>query len=86
MSDLNQQFLDAVASSKSMSSRPDNETMLNVSALYKQGTQGDAPSVGPRDMMGMFKHKAWAGLLGLSQEDAQRKYVELVNSLLAARA
>ena len=86
MSDLNQQFLDAVASSKSMSSRPDNETMLNVSALYKQGTQGDAPSVGPRDMMGMFKPKAWARLLGLSQEDAQRKYVELVNSLLAARA
>ena len=85
MSDLNQQFLDAVASSKSMSSRPDNETMLNVYALYKQGTQGDAPSVGPGDMMGMFKHKAWARLLGLSQ-DAQRKYVELVNSLLAARA
>jgi len=84
MSDLNQQFLDAVASSKSMSSRPDNETMLNVYALYKQGTQGDAPSVGPGDMMGMFKHKAWAGLLGLSQEDAQRKYVDLVNSLLAA--
>jgi acyl-CoA-binding protein len=85
MSDLNQQFLDALAASKSMSSRPDNETMLTLYALYKQGTQGDAPSEGPGDMMGMFKHKAWAGLVGLSQEDAQRRYVELVNSLLAAR-
>jgi len=84
MSDLNQQFLDALAVSKSMSSRPDDETMLKLYALYKQGTQGDAPSEGPGDMVGMFKHKAWAGLLGLSQEDAQRKYVDLVNSLLAA--
>ena len=58
MSDLNQQFLDAVAGSKSLSSRPDNETMLNLYALYKQGTQGDAPHEAPGDMMGMFKHKA----------------------------
>jgi acyl-CoA-binding protein len=84
MSDLNQQFLDALAGTKSMSNRPDDETMLKLYALYKQGTQGDAPSESPGDMMGMFKHKAWAGLLGLSQEDAQRKYVDLVNSLLAA--
>jgi len=81
MLDLNQQFLDAVAGSKSLSSRPDNETMLELYALYKQGTQGDAPAEGPGDMMGMFKHKAWAELVGLSKEHAQRKYIDLVNSL-----
>lgn len=81
MSDLNQQFLDAVAGSKSLSSRPDNETMLNLYALYKQGTQGDAPHEAPGDMMGMFKHKAWAALAGLSKDAAQQKYIELVHAL-----
>ena len=81
MSDLNQQFLDAVAGSKSLSNRPDNETMLKLYALYKQGTQGDAPAEGPGDMMGMFKHKAWAELAGLTTEVAQQRYIDLVNSL-----
>lgn len=81
MSDLNQQFLDAVAGSKSLSNRPDNETMLKLYALYKQGTQGDAPTEGPGDMMGMFKHKAWAELAGLTTEVAQQRYIDLVNSL-----
>jgi acyl-CoA-binding protein len=81
MSDLNQQFLDAVTNSKSLSNRPDNETMLKLYALYKQGTQGDAPAEGPGDMMGMFKHKAWAELLGLTKDAAQQGYIELVTSL-----
>jgi acyl-CoA-binding protein len=83
MQDLNQQFQDAVAGSKTLPSRPDNETMLKLYALYKQGTQGDAPTEAPGDMMGMFKHKAWAELVGLSKDEAQLKYVELVNSLRA---
>ena len=81
MSDLNQQFLDAVAGSKSISSRPDNETMLKLYALYKQSTQGDAPTEAPGDMMGMFKHKAWAEIAGLSKDAAQQKYIELVRSI-----
>jgi len=81
MSDLNHQFLAAVEGSKSLPVRPDNETMLNLYGLYKQGTQGDAPADGPGDMMGMFKHKAWAALEGLSKDAAQQKYIDLVNSL-----
>ncbi len=82
MSDLNQQFLEAVVNSKTLTTAPDNETMLKLYALYKQGTKGDAPAEAPEDMLGMFKHKTWAELAGLSHEAAQQKYIDLVNSLL----
>ena len=81
MSDLNTQFLEAVAGSKTLPNRPDDQSMLKLYALYKQGTQGDAPHEAPADMMGMFKHKAWAALAGLSKDAAQQKYIELVHSL-----
>lgn len=81
MSDLHKHFQAAVEGSKSLPVRPDNETMLKLYSLYKQGSQGDAPSEAPGDMMGMFKHKAWAELAGLSKDAAQQKYIDLVQSL-----
>ena len=42
MSDLQQRFEAAVAQSKTLPERPDNATLLEIYALYKQGTSGDA--------------------------------------------
>jgi acyl-CoA-binding protein len=64
MSEIEQGFKAAVAASKTLPRRPDNETMLKLHALYKQGTEGDAPAEAPGDMMGMFKYKAWAEVGG----------------------
>jgi acyl-CoA-binding protein len=81
MSDLETSFQNAVANSKTLSTRPDNATMLKLYGLFKQGSVGDAPSEGPSDMIGMFKHKAWAENHGMNQEDAKWAYIALVESL-----
>jgi acyl-CoA-binding protein len=81
MSDLDHDFQTAVANSKTLSNRPDNATMLKLYALYKQGSVGDAPEEGPDDMVGMFKHKAWAENHGMSHDDAKKAYIALVESL-----
>ncbi len=84
MSDLQQQFDTAAADSRKLSERPDNDTLLKIYALYKQGSAGDAEEgsrPGFTDMIGQVKYDAWAKLKGLSREDAMRQYVELINSL-----
>ena len=81
MSDLNLLFQEAVAGSKTLANRPDNTTMLTLYSLYKQATEGDAPEDAPGDMMGMFKHKAWAGIRGVASDEAKQRYIDLVNSL-----
>ena len=39
--DLQKQFEDAVAGSKSLSEKPSNEVLLQLYSLYKQSTEGD---------------------------------------------
>ena len=83
MSDLQKQFDAAVAQSKSLPQRPDNETLLKLYALYKQGTSGDAQGTRPGfgDLIGRAKYDAWAGIKGASREAAMRQYVDLIDSL-----
>ncbi len=83
MSDLQSLFETAVAESKNLSSRPDNDTLLKIYSLYKQGTSGDASGKRPGmfDMVGRAKFDAWAKLSGTGQEDAMQQYVDLINSL-----
>ena len=83
MSDLQKQFDDAVVESKTLTQRPDSNTLLKLYALYKQGTSGDAqgarPGVG--DFIGRAKYDAWSGIAGTSKEEAMRQYVDLIDSL-----
>ena len=83
MSDLQQQFDTAAAESKNLSERPDNDTLLKIYALYKQGSAGDAQGTRPgfTDIVGRMKYDAWAQLKGLSREEAMRQYVALIDSL-----
>jgi len=41
MTDLKDAFEKAVAESKQLPSKPDNETLLSLYSLYKQATEGD---------------------------------------------
>jgi diazepam-binding inhibitor (GABA receptor modulator, acyl-CoA-binding protein) len=81
---IEEQFNEAVADSKLLSSKPDNETLLKLYSLYKQATEGDnngeAPS-NPFDIVARAKYNAWAELKGRSKEDVMKEYVELVNKL-----
>lgn len=83
MSDLKSRFEAAVASSKNLSERPDNATLLKLYALYKQGSSGDVDGKRPgfTDMVGRAKWDAWNELKGKSAEQAMQDYVDLIESL-----
>jgi acyl-CoA-binding protein len=82
--DLKEQFEKAAADSKNLSAKPDNETLLQLYSLYKQGTEGDvnteAPS-NPFDFVGKAKYEAWSSLKGKAKEGAMEEYVALVEKL-----
>jgi len=81
---LSEQFVKAQEESKQLKERPDNETLLKLYALFKQGTSGDAPEEGPSnpfDIVRMAKYQAWSALRGMSAEKAQEDYVALVERL-----
>ena len=82
-SDLKQRFDAAVASAKNLNERPDNMTLLELYALYKQASNGDATGERPdfTDLVGRAKWDAWKALEGRSGEQAMQEYVELVESL-----
>ena len=83
MSDVKKQFEAATAASKTLKERPDNETMLQLYALYKQATEGDVEGKRPgfTDMVGRAKFDAWAAAKGKSADNAMKEYTALVNSL-----
>jgi acyl-CoA-binding protein len=83
MTDLSSAFEQASKEVQSLSERPDNDTLLRLYALYKQGSEGDVsgPKPGFFDFVGTAKYEAWAKLAGTSQDEAKQKYIDLVNKL-----
>jgi acyl-CoA-binding protein len=83
MSDLEQQFEQALTDSKQLSERPDNMTLLKLYALFKQASSGDADGERPgmTDFVARAKWDAWNELQGTTREEAMTSYVALVESL-----
>ena len=83
MSDLQARFDKALADSKLLPAKPDNNTLLQMYSLFKQGSVGDATGERPgfTDFVGRAKFDAWAGLKGKSQDEAKQGYIDLVESL-----
>ena len=83
MSNLKKKFEAAAADSKKLSERPSNDVLLQLYALYKQGSEGDVEGKRPgfTDMVGRAKYDAWAAVKGTSAEDAMQQYIDLVKSL-----
>ena len=83
MADLQTAFQAAVAASKQLPDKPDNMTLLQIYALYKQGTAGDVEGKRPgfTDMVGRAKYDAWAGVKGQSKDQAMQAYTDLIESL-----
>ncbi|HPH22902.1 MAG TPA: acyl-CoA-binding protein [Chitinophagaceae bacterium] len=82
--ELQEVFQQAVANSKLLSSKPDNDVLLQLYSLYKQATEGDTTESGPSnpfDFVAKFKHEAWAKLKGLTKENAMQQYIDLVTKL-----
>ncbi len=82
--ELQHLFEQATLNSKSLSQKPDNETLLKLYSLFKQATEGDASAEVPAnsfDFVAKFKHEAWQKIKGLSKEEAMQQYVDLVTLL-----
>ena len=83
MSDLHAQFDAAAQSAQHLPTRPDNDTLLQIYALYKQATVGDATGARPgfTDFVGRAKYDAWAKLKGTAKDQAMHDYIVLIHSL-----
>ena len=82
---LPERFEDAQRRVKTLSSAPDPSTLLELYALFKQGTVGDVQGSRPGmlDFKGRAKYDAWAGKKGTTSDAAREAYVALVDRLLA---
>lgn len=85
--ELKEQFEKAAVESKQLPEKPDNDTLLKLYSLFKQGSQGDineSPPDNPFDFVAKFKYNAWLELKGKSSEDAMNEYIALVEKLKQA--
>lgn len=85
MADLKALFEQAAKDVQALAERPDNDTLLRLYGLYKQGSEGDVsgPKPGFFDFVGTAKYEAWSKLQGTRQEQAMQHYVDLVRKLTA---
>ena len=83
MSDQKQKFEQASVDVKQLSSRPNNDDLLKLYSLYKQGTEGDVKGKRPgfTNFVGRAKYDAWNKLKGTSADQAQADYIALVEKL-----
>lgn len=82
--DLLQLFEKAVEASKTLIEKPSNEILLQLYALYKQGTVGDVnidPPSNPFDIVNKAKYNAWNELKGKSKDVAMQEYISLIQKL-----
>jgi acyl-CoA-binding protein len=83
MTEINLRFEQAATATKSLPEKPDNNTLLQLYALFKQGSAGDVSGEKPGffDFVAVAKYEAWEKLKGLSAEDAMNQYIDLVRKL-----
>ena len=81
---LKDDFEKAKAEVQTLKKKSHNATLLELYALYKQGTEGDAAGRRPgiMDPVGRAKFDAWATKKGASNDDAMKAYVAYVKKLL----
>ncbi|EGF82364.1 hypothetical protein BATDEDRAFT_86602 [Batrachochytrium dendrobatidis JAM81] len=79
----NSDFIKAAADVKNLATKPNNEELLQLYALFKQSISGDNTSACPGmfDLQGKAKWSAWEKVKGTSKEDAQAQYIALVKQL-----
>ena len=73
---LTEDFNSAVAQSKELPSRPSNEDLLQLYALFKQATDGDVSGDRPGgfDFKAIAKFDAWSEKKGTAKDAAMQQY------------
>jgi len=82
---LAEDFTAAQARIKQLSRTPASDELLELYALYKQATAGDATGERPGmlDFKGRAKFDAWSARKGTNKDSAMTAYVALVSKLAA---
>lgn len=77
-------FDEAAEAVKGLATKPSDNDLLELYALFKQATVGDCNTAKPGmlDFKGKAKWDAWNGKKGVSQDDAKSQYVAKVQSLM----
>lgn len=80
---LSDDFAAAQVRVKQLTKAPDASELLELYALFKQGTLGDATGERPGmlDFKGRAKFDAWTGKRGTNKDAAMQSYVTLVEKL-----
>lgn len=83
--DLATRFTAAQSDVQKLSKAPDTSDLLELYALFKQGTTGDVNTARPgmMDFKGRAKWDAWEKKKGLTREQAMTQYIALVTKLRA---
>jgi len=71
--ELKEQFEQAIANSKTLAQKPDNDTLLKLYSLYKQSTEGDVSGEAPTnpfDFVAKTKYNAWEAVKGKAKKTA----------------
>jgi diazepam-binding inhibitor (GABA receptor modulator, acyl-CoA-binding protein) len=82
---LEEDFAAAQTRVRGLTRTPDSSELLELYALYKQGSSGDVTGSRPGmlDFKGRAKYDAWATKKGTARDAAKQAYVELVGKLSA---
>jgi acyl-CoA-binding protein len=85
---LEELFAKASEDVKTLTSKPDNATLGELYALYKQATIGDVSGKRPglTKVADRYKFDAWTRKKGLDRDVAKQAYIEKVDSLVSNRA
>ncbi len=84
---LDESFLDAQQRVKTLRAAPENDVLLELYALFKQGTTGDVTGSRPGmlDFKGRAKFDAWTKKKGVTPEAAKNAYIALVDTLTRSK-
>ncbi len=82
---LSDDFASAQTRVKQLKSTPGPDELLELYALYKQGTVGDVQGSRPGmlDFKGRAKWDAWSAKKGMNKDAAMQAYVDVVARLEA---
>ena len=85
MTELQKNFESASQQVQNLSSRPDNQTLLELYGLYKQATIGDVVAKRPgfTDPVGRAKFDGWSKYKGMGKDAAMQAYIDLDNRLIS---
>ncbi|CAM1350594.1 MULTISPECIES: acyl-CoA-binding protein [Tenacibaculum] len=80
---LDLKFKEAYQKASGLEEKLPPDVMLRLYAYYKQAVKGDRFTFNDNsDLRNAFKFNAWMQLRGMSEREAKKEYIKLVNSII----